>query len=68
MREMPYIQPYHVGNRRGGNQNILDEFREFLDARRGRGGRGGRGGMRNRIGYTILMVALLIKMTEKKRF
>lgn len=31
MREMPYIQPYHVGNRRGGNQNILDEFREFLD-------------------------------------
>jgi hypothetical protein len=30
MREMPYIQPYHVGNRRGGNQNILDEFREFL--------------------------------------
>lgn len=33
MREMPYIQPYHVGNRRGGNQNILDEFREFLDAR-----------------------------------
>lgn len=19
MREMPYIQPYHVGNRRGGN-------------------------------------------------
>lgn len=24
MREMPYIQPYHVGNRRGGNQNILD--------------------------------------------
>lgn len=23
MREMPYIQPYHVGNRRGGNQNIL---------------------------------------------
>ena len=22
MREMPYIQPYHVGNRRGGNQNI----------------------------------------------
>lgn len=48
MREMPYIQPYHIGNRRGGNQNILDEFREFLDAR---GGRGGRGGMRNRIGY-----------------
>ena len=43
MREMPYIQPYHVGNRRGGNQNILDEFREFLDARGGRGGRGGRG-------------------------
>lgn len=41
MREMPYIQPYHVGNRRGGNQNILDEFREFLDARGGRGGRGG---------------------------
>lgn len=38
MREMPYIQPYHVGNRRGGNQNILDEFREFLDARGGRGG------------------------------
>ena len=37
MREMPYIQPYHVGNRRGGNQNILDEFREFLDARGGRG-------------------------------
>lgn len=30
MREMPYIQPYHVGNRRGGNQNILDEFRNFL--------------------------------------
>lgn len=26
MREMPYIQPYHVGNRRGGNQNILNEF------------------------------------------
>lgn len=51
MREMPYIQPYHVGNRRGGNQNILDEFREFLDARGGRGGRGSRGGMRNRIGY-----------------
>lgn len=51
MREMPYIQPYHVGNRRGGNQNILDEFREFLDARGGRGGRSGRGGMRNRIGY-----------------
>jgi len=51
MREMPYIQPYHVGNRRGGNQNILDEFREFLDARGRRGGRGGRGGMRNRIGY-----------------
>lgn len=25
MREMPYIQPYHVGNRRGGNQNILVE-------------------------------------------
>lgn len=45
MREMPYIQPYHVGNRRGGNQNILDEFREFLDARGGRGGRGGRGRM-----------------------
>lgn len=44
MREMPYIQPYHVGNRRGGNQNILDEFREFLDAHGGRGGRGGRGG------------------------
>ena len=36
MREMPYIQSYHVGNRRGGNQNILDEFREFLDARGGR--------------------------------
>lgn len=35
----------------GGNQNILDEFREFLDARGGRGGRGGRGDMRNRIGY-----------------
>lgn len=35
----------------GGNQNILDEFREFLDARGGRGGRGSRGGMRNRIGY-----------------
>lgn len=35
----------------GGNQNILDEFREFLDARGGRGGHGGRGGMRNRIGY-----------------
>jgi hypothetical protein len=34
MREMPYIQPYHVGNRRSGNQNILDA----------RGGRGGRGG------------------------
>ena len=51
MREMPYIQPYHVGNRRGGNQNILDEFREFLDARGGRGSHGGRGGMRNRIGY-----------------
>lgn len=51
MREMPYIQPYHVGNRRDGNQNILDEFREFLDARGGRGGRGSRGGMRNRIGY-----------------
>lgn len=51
MREIPYIQPYHVGNRRGGNQNILDEFREFLDARGGRGGRGGRGDMRNRIGY-----------------
>lgn len=51
MREMPYIQPYHVGNRRGGNQNILDEFREFLDARGGRGGRGGRGDIRNRIGY-----------------
>lgn len=33
------------------NQNILDEFREFLDARGGRGGRGSRGGMRNRIGY-----------------
>nr|UVY58390.1 MAG: hypothetical protein [Bacteriophage sp.] len=26
MREMPYIQPYHIGNRRGGNQNILDEL------------------------------------------
>lgn len=48
---MPYIQPYHVGNRRGGNQNILDEFREFLDVRGERGGRGSRGGMRNRIGY-----------------
>lgn len=29
MREMPYIQPYHVGNRRDGNQNILDEFRDY---------------------------------------
>lgn len=46
MREMPYIQPYHVGNRRGGNQNILDEFREFLDAR---GGRGGRGNIDNKV-------------------
>lgn len=44
-------QAINVGNRRGGNQNILDEFRKFLDARGGRGGRGDRGGMRNRIGY-----------------
>lgn len=70
MREMPYIQPYHVGNRRGGNQNILDEFREFLDARGGRSGRGGRGGMRNRIGYDTYDTygRSAIKMTEKKRF
>ena len=31
MREMPYIPPYHVGNRRGGNQNILDDEDEDDD-------------------------------------
>lgn len=54
MREMPYIEPYRIDGRRDGGRGILDEFREFLDARGGRGGRGGRsgrGGMRNRIGY-----------------
>ena len=51
MREMPYIQPYHVGNRRGGNQKNLDEFREFLDARGGRGGRGRKGGEKNCNGH-----------------
>lgn len=43
-----------IDGRRDGGRGILDEFREFLDARGGRGGRGGRsgrGGMRNRIGY-----------------
>lgn len=30
MREMPYIQPYHVGNRRGGNQIFLMNFVNFL--------------------------------------
>lgn len=30
MREMPYIQPYHVGNRRGGNQNILKVFESAI--------------------------------------
>lgn len=51
---MPYIEPYRIDGRRDGGRGILDEFREFLDARGGRGGRGGRsgrGGMRNRIGY-----------------
>ena len=54
MREMPYIEPYRIDGRRDGGRGILDEFREFLDARGGRGSRGGRsgrGGMRNRIGY-----------------
>lgn len=47
-------EPYRIDGRRDGGRGILDEFREFLDARGGRGGRGGRsgrGGMRNRIGY-----------------
>ena len=54
MREMPYIEPYRIDGRHDCGRGILDEFREFLDARGGRGGRGGRsgrGGMRNRIGY-----------------
>lgn len=44
--------PNANNGRRYGGRGILDEFREFLDARGGRGGRGGRsgrGGMRNRI-------------------
>lgn len=41
MREMPYIEPYRIDGRRDGGRGILDEFREFLDARGGRGGRGG---------------------------
>lgn len=47
-------EAYRIDGRRDGGRGILDEFREFLDARGGRGGRGGRsgrGGMRNRIGY-----------------
>ena len=40
MREMPYIEPYRIDGRRDGGRGILDEFREFLDARGGRGGRG----------------------------
>lgn len=51
---IPNIEPYRIDGRRDGGRGILDEFREFLDARGGRGGRGGRsgrGGMRNRIGY-----------------
>lgn len=44
MREMPYIEPYRIDGRRDGGRGILDEFREFLDARGGRGGRGGRSG------------------------
>nr|UVX76428.1 MAG: hypothetical protein [Bacteriophage sp.]UWG28563.1 MAG: hypothetical protein [Bacteriophage sp.] len=50
MREIPFNEPYRIDGRRGSGRGILDEFREFLDARGGRG-RGGRGGMRNRIGY-----------------
>lgn len=50
MREIPFNEPYRIGGRRGSGRGILDEFREFLDARGGRG-RGGRGCMRNRIGY-----------------
>lgn len=30
MREMPYIQPYHVGNRRGGIKIFLMNFVNFL--------------------------------------
>lgn len=44
MREMPYIEPYRIDGRRDGGRGILDEFREFLDARGGRGGRGGGSG------------------------
>lgn len=56
MREIPYEGSYDMNNRRGGGgaRGLLDEFRDFLDARGGRGGgsRGGRsGGTRNRIGY-----------------
>lgn len=36
MREMPYIEPYRIDGRRDGGRGILDEFREFLDARGGR--------------------------------
>lgn len=54
MREMPYEKSYDMNNRRGGGgaRGLLDEFRDFLNARGGRGGgsRGGRG-TRNRIGY-----------------
>ena len=30
MREMPYIQPYHVGNRRGVIKIFLMNFVNFL--------------------------------------
>lgn len=55
MREEPYREIHRIDGRRNGRsgRGILDEFREFIEDRRG-GGRGssGRGGnMRNRIGY-----------------
>lgn len=42
-------QAINEAYRRGGNQNILDEFREFLDARGGQGGRGGSGNIDNKV-------------------
>lgn len=31
MREMPYIQPYHVGNRRGGNNAQYHDYAKLFE-------------------------------------